>query len=337
MTRMILEGLDAKVVDINNAFLIGDLDHEIFMKIPEGYKECIQDYDEEKTLKLDKAIYGLVQAARQFWKKLTCKLKEAGFKPSIVDPCLFQCKGNRGLSILIMYIDDLLIIGKPETNESTIHDLKQYFDIKKPTTLDDYFGVQVIKSEDQKRAWSGQPTIIDPLTKKFGKEVEKQRITLTPGMPGFIGARQNEEGARINEDQQQEYRSGVGTLQNLTKHSRPDIANAVHELSKSMDGASKLQFREMLRVIKFVLDTKDLSLKMVPTLHDGIWHLEAFSDSDFANDKETRISVYWYVIYFCGVPVAWRSKSMRSVVLSTTEAEYVAISEVVNEIKFVYQ
>ena len=123
----------------------------------------------------------------------------------------------------------------------------------------------------------------------------------------------------------------------LTKHSRPDIANEVCELSKSMDGASKLQFREMLRIIKFVLETKDLGLNMVATLHNGIWHLEAFSDSDFANDKETRISVYGYVIYFCGVPVVWKSKSMRSVVLSTTAAEYVAISEVVKEIKFVYQ
>ena len=67
---MIIEGLDAKVVDIDNAFLNGDLDHEIFMKIPEEYKECIQNYDEDKALMLDKAIYGLVQAARQFWEKV---------------------------------------------------------------------------------------------------------------------------------------------------------------------------------------------------------------------------------------------------------------------------
>ena len=123
----------------------------------------------------------------------------------------------------------------------------------------------------------------------------------------------------------------------MTKHSSPYIASAVHELSKSMDGASKLQFREMLRVIKFFLDTKDLGLKIVLTLHNGIWKLEAFSDSDFANHKETKISVYGYIIYFCGVPVAGKTKSMRSVVLSTTEAEYVAISEVVKEIKFIYQ
>ena len=159
-------------IDLNNAFLNGDHDHEIFMKMPEGYKECIQDYEDGKALKLDRAIYGLVQVARHFWKKLTSKLKEAGFKPSIVDPCLFQCNNVRGLSILIMYIDDLLIIGKPETNENTINDLKQYFDIKKPTTLDDYLSVRVIKSEDMKRGWIGQPTIIDALMKKYGKELE---------------------------------------------------------------------------------------------------------------------------------------------------------------------
>ena len=62
--------------------------------------------------------------------------------------------------------------------------------------------------------------------------------------------------------------------------------------------------------------------------------VEALSDSDFANDKDTRYSVYGYIIYFCGVPVAWKSKSMKSVVLPTTEAEYAAVSEVVEEIKF---
>ena len=72
---------------------------------------------------------------------------------------------------------------------------------------------------------------------------------------------------------------------------------------------------------------------MLPT-KDGIWKLEALSESDFANDKDTRYSVYGYIIYFCGVLVAWKSKGMKSVVLSTTETEYVAVSEVVKEIKF---
>ena len=123
----------------------------------------------------------------------------------------------------------------------------------------------------------------------------------------------------------------------LTKHSRPDITNPVRELSNSMDGASMAQVTEMYRVINFVLVTKTLGLRMVPTFNDGIWKLEALSDSDFANDKNTRYSVYGYITYFCGVLLAWKSKSMKSVVLSTTEVEYVAVSEVVKEIKVLYR
>ena len=51
----------------------------------------------------------------------------------------------------------------------------------------------------------------------------------------------------------------------------------------------------------------------------------------------TQDTVYGYIIYFCDIPVGWKSKSMRSVVLSTTEAEFVAVSEVVKEIKLLYQ
>ena len=82
---------------------------------------------------------------------------------------------------------------------------------------------------------------------------------------------------------------------------------------------------------------KTLGLRMVPIFKDDISKLEALSDSDFANDKDTRYSVYGYIIYFCDIPVVWKSKSMKSVVLSTTDTEYVAVSEVVKEIKVLYQ
>ena len=101
----------------------------------------------------------------------------------------------------------------------------------------------------------------------------------------------------------------------LTWHSRPDITNPVKELSKSMDGASMAQVTEMYRVINFVLETKTLGLRMVPIFKDDIWKLEALNDSDFPNDKHTRYSVCGYIIYFCGVPVVWKSKSMKRVVL----------------------
>ena len=161
-------------------------------------------------------------------------------------------------------------------------------------------------------------------------------MTITPGTPGFIGGKVDDI-SKVDEKTQSMYRSGVGTFLYLTKHSRPDMTNPVRELSKSMDGASMAQVTEIYRVINFILEMKTLGLRMVPTFKEYIWKLEALSDSDFANDKDTRYSVYGYIIYFCGVPVVRKSKSMKSFVLSTTEAEYVAVSEVVKEIKFLYQ
>ena len=67
VARMLIKNLKGEVVDIDNAFLNGDLEHEIYMKIPEGYDEVIsEDVDKEDCIILQKAIYGLVQAPRQF-------------------------------------------------------------------------------------------------------------------------------------------------------------------------------------------------------------------------------------------------------------------------------
>jgi hypothetical protein len=67
------------------------------------------------------------------------------------------------------------------------------------------------------------------------------------------------------------------------------------------------------------------------------FHLSGISDSDYAGDKDTRTSVFGYVIYFCGAPIAWKSIAGKSVTLSSTEAEYFALSEVTKEVMFVKQ
>jgi hypothetical protein len=124
----------------------------------------------------------------------------------------------------------------------------------------------------------------------------------------------------------------------LVKHSRPDLANPVRELSKCMDGASRAAMKELLRVIKFTLDTKDYGLLIKPKEPDGPnWELVMFTDSDHAGDKETRISVTGFILYLCGVAISWKSKGQKSVTLSSSESEFVACSEGAKDIKFVVQ
>ena len=298
LTQMLIEKWDAKIVDIDNAFLNGDIEHEIYMTIAEGYAECVEPLEEKKALRSEEAIYGLVQAARQFFKKIQDSLVQAGFKSNEADPCLVYKEDQIGVCIMLIYIDDMLIVENTEAVNEAIQILQQPFEVKSPTTLEDYLGVQVIKSKNGEKVWLGQPTIIKSLEKMFDEDVKTLQSTLTPGSPVFVGQKVVEDEDKVTEKEQVLYRSGMGTLLYLTRHSRPDITNAVRELSKSMHGGSKLQLRELRRLAKFVLYTKDLGLHIVPTISDGIWHLEALSDSDYANDKETRISVYEYILSF---------------------------------------
>ena len=74
-----------------------------------------------------------------------------------------------------------------------------------------------------------------------------------------------QEGDRLlSSGKQKEYHSGVGMLGYLVKHSQPDLSNIVRELSKNMDGATEYQFKEMLRAVKNVLDTKYHALLIYP-------------------------------------------------------------------------
>ena len=138
VARMLIENLKGKVEDIDNAFLNGDLEHEIYMKIPEGYHEVInKDVDKEDCLIWQKAIYGLVQAARHFWKKIVDKMQEGGFQLSEADPCMLYKEDEKGICIIIIYIDDMLIIGKEEPIDAVIKVLQGHFQVKDPTSLED--------------------------------------------------------------------------------------------------------------------------------------------------------------------------------------------------------
>ena len=158
-------------------------------KIPEAYDEAInKDVDKEDCLILQKGIYGLVQAARQFWKKIVDKMQEGGFQLSKADPCMLYREDERGICIIIIYIDDMLIICKEEAIDAVIKVLQGHFQVKDLTSLEDYLGVQIVQSDDGKKAWLGEPTIVKSLEKQFGKRVTKKKM-ITPGRPGFISGK----------------------------------------------------------------------------------------------------------------------------------------------------
>ena len=326
-------------MDVETAFLYGKIDEEIFMKSPVGMEEIDPGSSSEDCYQLVKGTYGLCQAARQFWKKFvdTAKEEPFGFQVSPADPCMPFTENELGVCIIIMYVDDMLIIGKKEQIQEFCHQNTKAFSVKIQHNLTDYLGCEFHMNKVKTRGWLGQPSIIKSLEQNFGEIGMKERLSLTPGTPRFTARRLENREDKVSPKEHETNRSGVGTLLYLTKCSRPDICNPVRELSKTMDAPAPVHLKEMYKLIRFVLSTKVYGLKFELMKDKKKWALKALSDSDFASDKETGISIFGYIIYFCGIPIAWRSKGMKNVVLSTTEAEYMALCEAVKELKFIVQ
>ena len=134
-----------------------------------------------------------------------------GFQLSEAYPCMLYKEDGKGICIVIIYIDDMLIIGKEEAIDAAIKVLQGHFQVKDPTSLEDYLGVQIVQSDDDKKAWLGQPTIIISLGKHFGERVAKKKMTVTPVIPGFIGGKVDDI-SEVDEKTQSMYRSGVRNI-----------------------------------------------------------------------------------------------------------------------------
>ena len=232
-----VENLDNLVMDVETAFLYGGIDEEIFMKSPVGMEEIDPGLSPEDCYQLLKGIYGLCQAARQFWKTFVniTKQEPFGIQVSPADPCMLFKENELGVCIIIMYVDDMLIIGKKEQIQEFDTKIQKEFSVKTQHNLTDYVGCEFHMNKEKTRGWLGQPSIIKSLEQQFGERAMRERLSLTPGSPRFTARRLENPEDKVSSAEHETYRSGVGTLLYLTKHSRPDIFNPVRQLSKTMD------------------------------------------------------------------------------------------------------
>jgi len=320
---------------VETAFLHGKLEQQIYMECPHGLES-----QPDEVLLLQQTIYGLVQSAREYFKKFIHVLKNIGFIGGTIDPCLMLRRNKSGIVYIAIYVDDCLLMGDRPAVDKAIEDIqKGGFKIKLEDTMGDYLSCNIKFNKDRTKAWLGQPHQVKKLEAQFKDLVKGMTTYKTPGTPGYNIIRPGTDDPKLSPEDQKTYRSGCGMLLYLVKHSRPDIANVARELSKCMDQANAGAYKELKRVIKFVLDTKSFGLKIEPIKEkeDGLWHIMCYCDSDYAGDPATRKSVSGFIIFLMNVPIMWRSKSQGCVTLSSSEAEYISLSEAAKEIRFVYQ
>jgi hypothetical protein len=303
----------AEIADVQTAFLHGELEEDLYITIPSGYNEYLkekQEFISGDYLKLEKSTYGLVQAARSWWKKFTTVLKnELHFDQHENDSCLLKRENQEGKVFLIVYVDDCFVTGNEKAVKNALRDIERHFKITHNKDIEDFIGCR-IKRENDKILLS-QPDLINKMVSNFKEKIQGLKNYETPAPAGMHIIRCSEEEESVTEEEQKEFRSGVGSLLYLLKHSRPDLSNSVRELSKVMDRANKAHQKSLYRVIKFVEQTRNTCLVLNPKQENPFWEMKAYSDSDFAGDTETRKSVSGFVIYLCGAAISWRSKGQK--------------------------
>ena len=133
------------------------------------------------------------------------------------------------------------------------------------------------------------------------------------------------------------YRSAVGMLNYLTGSTRPELSMAVHQCARFSNNSMLSHERAVTRICRYLLATNVSGMIYRP---DKTLGLQCYVDADFAggwtqvnaSDPENLMSRTGFAIMFAGCPILWSSRLQTEIALSTTEAEYVALSQAMREV-----
>ena len=312
LTLAASRNLEIRNIDIKTAFLNGNLDEEIFMEMPPGYRL------DGKVWKLKKTLYGLKQAPRAWHKRLTEELEKLGFSCSCADPGLFT--GNEAL--LLVYVDDLLICGNGTDNVQRITDsLLKTFEGRDLGPTEFFIGIKVQRDREKKVVFLNQENYITNILARF--RMSDCRSVSSPMEPGTKLS--SEECA---DDTDFPFQELVGCLMYLAVSTRPDIAYATNYLARFVTCTRPCHVAAAKRILRYLQGTRNYGIVL------GDWSetlLEGFCDASYGNCEETRRSTTGYVFTFKGSLISWQTKLQTTVAVSTTEAEYMAASAATKE------
>ncbi|GKA01470.1 retrovirus-related pol polyprotein from transposon TNT 1-94 [Tanacetum coccineum] len=235
-------------LDINNAFLHGDLNEEVYMSLPLGYKP--PPSIPNPIYKLQKSLYGLKQANRQWFTKLTTFLTELGFKQSYADTPLLTYKKDADFLALVHYVDDILLAGN---NNTLINHLKDQLDSK----FSIRYALELLHTA----------SILD---------VKPSHILIDPNI------KLNDTDGELLPDASL-YRILVGKLLYLTI-TIPYLSYAAHCLSQFSHSPRTPHFDALIKPVLIMCDNKSsIALASNPVQHARTKHIEI--DCRFVRDK----------------------------------------------------
>ncbi|UYV71448.1 hypothetical protein LAZ67_8003257 [Cordylochernes scorpioides] len=304
-------------MDVQSAYLNGEIKEEIFMTQPENF---VSRKYPEKVCRLKKAIYGLKQAGIVWHEKLDNELKNLGLKQLQSDNCVY-IKHDEGILLVAIYVDDLIIAAEREdTLKSFKESMKRIFKIKDLGGINCCLGIRIQMKEDGSISIDQERYIEELLAKYRMKEAKpistpmdsNSKLTKISSIEG-----ENEPVKKV------EYQSLIGSLIYLSVSTRPDIAYAVSALGQFSNDPRRQHWNAAKRVLRYLKGTSCLRI----TYRKSNEALHGYADADWGGNLVDRKSHTGIVYFLARGPIAWESKKQQTVILSSTESEYIALCE----------
>ena len=137
-------------MDVKSAYLHSNIEEEIYLEQPQGFVQKVNS-GQKLVCKLNKSIYGLKQAAKNWYEALTSLLLKEGFKRSRNDYCLFVQKEEDGtFSYVLVWVDDIVVAGATEEAVNEIKSmLNENFKMDDRGALNWFLGMQILRSHDK--------------------------------------------------------------------------------------------------------------------------------------------------------------------------------------------
>ena len=299
-------------LDVLTAFLNGLLKEDVYMYQPPGFA---RPGEEHLVCKLHKALYGLKQSPRAWYDRLHAALLAWGLIQSMADPNLYFAHIGSDTIALLVYVDDILLTG---SNFQLIAKLKthlqQQFKTNNLSPITRYLGVQFDRTNTGLHLHQRQYAL--GILQLF--QMEDCKPSLTP-LPEGLTLSKNTDTPPVDATL---YRMLVGKLLFLTK-TRPDLTHAVSVVSRFMQNPQEAHLQAAKHILRYIRRYPDLGLFFKQGEEN---RLHGYTNADYGQDIDDRISVGAYIFFLGSSPISWNSKKQSSTSRSSCESEHRALA-----------
>ena len=320
-----------RLMDVTTAYLYGSIDSDIHMKISEGFKlpEAVSTKHRSMfSIKLQRSLYGLKQSGRMWYNRLSEYLLKERYVNNPICPCVFIKKSETRFAIIVVYVDDVNLVGTPKKLTKTAEYLKKEFEMKDLGKTKFCIGLQI--EHFPNGVLVHQSTYIKKILKRFN--MDKAHPLSSPMVVRSLDVKNDpfrpyEKGEELL-GHEVPYLSDIGALLYLANCTRPDIAFSVNLLVMYSSAPTRRHWNGIKHILRYLSGTIDMGLFYSNKSKEK---LLGYADARYLSDPHKARSQTGYVFNYNGTAISWRFVKQTMVATSSNHSEIIAIHEASRE------